>query len=133
MSVQLFRKTVPKPLLLDLLESVCLKTDRYYLVDMNAFRKLSYQDELRVPWCAALLEYYHRSKHFYVTREMTYNSFVNLVRQLCKQLKIPFESRIKYIDAKYQIDYYIYYAKVADEEGIDLFEVEETGTSEPKE
>ena len=35
---QIFRENVSPQFLFDLLEKVCLKTDKYYLVDKNAYR-----------------------------------------------------------------------------------------------
>ena len=42
MSKQIFKKNVPKELLFEVLDKICLKTDKYYLFDMNAFRKLQF-------------------------------------------------------------------------------------------
>lgn len=108
MTKQIFRNVVPIHILFDLLEKICLKTDKYYLVDMNAFKKLIYNG-LYGPFCNDILEYYHASKQFYVTRKMTYNSFTNLIRQICKTNNIMFTSQIKYNESKYNIDYLIYF------------------------
>jgi hypothetical protein len=37
---QLFKQNVPIELLFSLLEKICLKTDKYYLIDHNAYKKL---------------------------------------------------------------------------------------------
>ena len=37
---QIFKQNIPIEILTGLLEKICLKTDKYYLVDNNAFRKL---------------------------------------------------------------------------------------------
>ena len=37
---QIFRENIPIDILNDLLEKVCLKTEKYYLIDNNTFRKL---------------------------------------------------------------------------------------------
>jgi hypothetical protein len=52
---------------------------------------------------------YHDSKRVYVTREMTYNSFINIVRQICKSNQMMFTSQIKYMESKYSIEYLIFY------------------------
>ena len=36
---QIFRENIPIEVLYSLLEKVCLKTDKYYLVDQNTYRK----------------------------------------------------------------------------------------------
>ena len=105
---QIFKKNVPPDVLNEVLEKVCLKTDKYYLVDLNAYRKLLYY-KLDESLCQSLVEYYHASKQFYVTRKMTYNSFTNIIRQICKSNNVMFTSQIKYNESKYNIDYFIYF------------------------
>lgn len=110
MSKQIFRQPVPASLLFNLLDQICLKTDKYYLIDTNAYRKLIYNN-LHNKLADDLAEYYHISKQFYVQRKMTYNSFTNVVRQICKSANIMFTSQIKYNESKYNIDYLIYFWK----------------------
>ena len=40
MTNQIFKKNVPNELLFTLLDKICFKTDEYYLIDNNAYRKL---------------------------------------------------------------------------------------------
>jgi hypothetical protein len=108
MLTQIFKKNVPPTLLTEVLEKVCFKTDKYYLVDLNAYRKLLYY-KLDESFGQALVEYYHSSKQFYATRKMTYNSFTNIIRQICKSNNVMFTSQIKYNESKYNIDYLIYF------------------------
>ena len=105
---QIFRENVPINILNDLLEKICLKTEKYYLIDNNAFRKLVFHkyDET---FLDTILPYYQESKKFYVTRKCTYNSFVNIIRQICKSCGVMFTSKIKYNESKYNIDYFIYF------------------------
>ena len=108
MLTQIFKKQVPLELLHKLLEKVCLKTDKYYLIDINAYRKIMFYNH-NTQFCDSLKDYYHISKLFYVERKFTYNSFVNIVRQICKSNNAMFSSQIKYNDSEYNIDYFIYY------------------------
>jgi hypothetical protein len=105
---QIFKKQVPLQLLYELLEKVCLKTDKYYLIDVNAYRKIIFYNH-HLQFCESLKNYYHVSKLFYVERKFTYNSFINIVRQICKSNNSMFSSQIKYNDSEYNIDYFIYY------------------------
>lgn len=108
MSSQLFKKIIPKNFLFDLLEKVCLKTDKYYLFDLNAFKKLvfyEYYDEFK----RTIKPYYNLSKQFYVERKLSYNSFTNILRQICKSNNIMFTSQIKYNESKYNIDFLVYH------------------------
>jgi hypothetical protein len=108
MSKQIFRTPVPASLLFDLLDQICLKTDKYYLIDTNAYRKFMYNN-LHNKLADDLVSYYHISKQFYVQRKMTYNSFTNVIRQVCKSANIMFTSQIKYNESKYSIDYLVYF------------------------
>ena len=105
---QIFRENVPSDILFDLLDEVCLKTDKYYLVDKNAYRKVTFH-EYHKSFLETLLPYYQESKRFYVERDFSYNSFVNIIRQICKSGDIMFTSKIKYNESKYNIDYFIYF------------------------
>lgn len=105
---QIFRENVPTQFLFDILDKVCLKTDKYYLVDKNAYRKVTFH-EYHTSFLETLLPYYQDSKKFYIERDFTYNSFVNIVRQICKSNDIMFTSKIKYNESKYNIDYFIYF------------------------
>ena len=108
MSMQLFKKNIPKEYLFDLLEKICLKTEKYYLFDLNAFKKMvfyNYFDEFK----NTIKPYYNLSKQFYIERKLVYNSFTNIIRQICKSNNIMFTSLIKYNESKYNIDYFIYF------------------------
>ena len=107
MSSQLFRKIIPKDILFDLLEKVCLKTDKYYLFDLNAFKKLVFY-EYYEGFKRTIRPYYNLSKQFYVERKLSYNSFTNILRQICKSNNIMFTSQIKYNESKYNIDFLVY-------------------------
>ena len=105
---QIFKENIPIHILINLLEQICLKTEKYYLIDNNAYKKLVYNkyfDDFR----ETILPYYQESKKFYALRDLTYNSFVNIVRQICKSNDVMFTSKIKYNESKYNIDYFIYY------------------------
>lgn len=108
MSNQLFKKSVPKDLLFDLLEKICVKSDKYYLIDLNSYKKMmfhNYYEEFR----NTIKPYYNLSKQFYVERKILYNSFTNIVRQICKNNNIMYTSQIKYNESQYNIDFLIYY------------------------
>ncbi len=108
MSTQIFKNNVPSHILIDLLEKICLKTDKYYLIDMNSYKKMIFHN-LQTEFCDSLKEYYHIGKHFYLNRDMTYKSFTNIIRQICKNTSIMYTSKMKYNESKYNIVYYIYF------------------------
>jgi len=110
MSKQIFKVGIPPETLFDLLEQICVKTETYYIVDHSAYKKMKFHN-LHEPFLKTIIEYYHYSKKFYVEREFTYNSFTNIIRQICRVNNITFTSDIKYNGSKYHIDYFVYSQK----------------------
>ncbi len=108
MSKQIFRESVPNDHLFELLEKICLKTNQYYLFDINAYKKMVF-NKWNEEFCENLKQYYYLGKHFYLDRKMTYNSFTTILRQICKHNTLMFTSKIKYNESKYNIDYMIYF------------------------
>ena len=108
MSNQIIKYPIPSQLLFDLLDKICLKTENYYLVDINAYRKMIFHN-YNEDFCKNLKEYYFVSKWFYLTREMTYKSLLNIIRQIFKKNLIRFTSQMRYNESTYKIDYLIYY------------------------
>lgn len=108
MSRQIFKQLIPPPILFDLFEKICLKTDKYYLVNHNAFKKFMYNDGYK-EFVETIVGYYHESKKFYVLRDMDYNSFINIVRQICKSNQLMFTSNVKYMESRYCIEYLVYF------------------------
>ena len=108
MLCQIFKREIPNNILFDLLEKICLKTDNYYFIDMAAYNKMLFL-ELKQPFIDSLMEYYYLSKRFYLERPFTYNSFTNIVRQICKHGNILFNSEIKYSHSNYCIHFFIYF------------------------
>lgn len=105
---QIFIKPVPIIILYDLLDQICLKTNKYYVIDMNSYKKLIFYG-LNENFSKIMLDYYHFSKQFYATRKMTYNSFINIIRHICKSTNIMYTSQLKYNESKYNIVYHIYF------------------------
>ena len=108
MQSQIFKKPVPIKILFDLLDTICLKTNKYYLIDENAYKNILF-NELHTKLFEELTEYYFLSKQFYINRKMSYNSFTNIIRQICKNNNVMFTSQIKYNESKYIIEYLIYF------------------------
>jgi hypothetical protein len=111
MSKQIFRQDIPIEYLFNLLDQICLKTDNYYVIDFNSYRKLLFYN-LDEKLKSDMANYYHLSKQFYVTREMTYKSFTNVIRHICKNVNVVFTSQMKYCESKYNIVYYVFYKDV---------------------
>lgn len=104
---QLFAKNVSNDILIELLDKICHKNTGRYHLDQNAFRKMIFHGYEK-GFCDCIKEFYYSSKQFYVTRTLTYKSFTNIVRQICKRNNIEFSSSMRYNDSKYNIDFFIH-------------------------
>jgi hypothetical protein len=107
MSFQVFKSLVPTNLLFNLLDKICTHNDKYYTIDYISYKKADYLDLLS-NFYKELLPYYYTSKQYYITRKSRYNSFITILRQICKQNNLHYISKIKYSNSKYEIIYYIY-------------------------
>ena len=105
---QIFKENIPTEKPVVWLDEFCVKNDKVYLIDHNAYKKCLFHKLANV-FLDECKPFYHKSKDFYVTRKFTYNSFVNIVRQICKSNNIMFTNQIKYNESKYNIQYYIYH------------------------
>jgi len=108
MNSQIFKNQISSELLFDLLEKICSKTENYYVFNKIAYKKGEFLNLLQ-PFLDVLLPNYHNSKQFYVTRKRTYNSFITIIRQLCKLNSINYTSYISYTKSTYDIVYHIYF------------------------
>ena len=108
MSTQIFKNKVPTVLLFELLDSICLKTEKYYIINIETFKKGVFKDLIQV-FFEQCKPYYHISKKKYLERKLSYNSFTTVLRQICNFNKLIYTSQIKYDKSKYDIVYYIYH------------------------
>ena len=104
----LFRAHIPIDYLYDVLEKICVKNEKYYIIDFNSYRLLQFH-ELYTDFSERIIQAYKPSKQKYVTRTLTYNSFVTIVRHICRINGIPFDTKFNYQYSLYNIDYYIYF------------------------
>ena len=104
----IFRKHIPVETLYHILDRICVKTDKYYLIDFNAFRLLQFH-ELYPDFAKNIIEAYKPSKQYFVTRVLTYNSFITIVRHICRVNHVHFDTKFNYQHSQYNIDYYIYH------------------------
>ena len=105
---QIFKKHMPIEMILDLLESICVKNEKHYILNNTSFKKGLYNETIP-NFLIKCSEFYHNSKKTYLEKKLTYNSFITVVRQICNLNKITYTSLIKYDKSSYDIIYYIYY------------------------
>jgi len=108
MSIQIFKNNVPNELFFELLDSICLKNEKHYTFTLDSFKKGVFK-ELIQKFLENCRKYYHLSKHKYLDKKLTYNSFATVMRQICNYNKIKYTSQIKYDKSTYTIVYYIYH------------------------
>lgn len=105
---QIFKQLVPINILFDFLDSVCDKTEKYYIFDNNAYKRGLLEEKIGL-FCNTIIDYYYNSKKYYVNREMNYIKFCTVIRQICKLNIINYHTKIIYSKSKYHIPYYIYF------------------------
>ena len=108
MSTQIFKKNVPNDIIFNLLDSICMKNEKHYIFNIEAFKKGVFKESIQ-NFLIICNPYYHISKKKYLEKKLTYNSFTTILRQICNFNKITYTSQIKYDKSEYNIIYYIYY------------------------
>jgi hypothetical protein len=106
---QIFKNIIPKEELFKLLDNICYKTNKYYLFNNNSFNKGLFTEQIQnfFEFCKPYYSISKRKK--YIERELNYNSFITILRQICKSNNITYTSNINYDKSNYYITYYIYY------------------------
>ena len=108
MTSQIFKNHIPNDILIKLLDDIAVKTEKCYVLNNDSYKKGKFNDTIN-NFINECKPYYHLSKRKYLERNITYNSFITIIRQICKFNKITYTSQIKYDKSTYDIMYYIYY------------------------
>ena len=82
------------------------KKKNEYIFSPISFKKMLF-DKFFDDFINELLPYYHKSKQFYLKRDINYKTIVTIFRQLLNSLFIPYTSKIVYNKSKYSIHYII--------------------------
>ena len=59
------------------------------------------------PFIETIKEHYYLSKQHYIDRQINYNNFITIIRQLCNVNDIKYVSTIVYSKSNYEIEYTI--------------------------
>ena len=102
MSTQIFKKDIPNEIVFTLLENICMKNDKHYILNVDSFKKGVFNESIQ-QFFELCKPYYHNSKKKYLEKKLTYNSFVTVVRQICNYNKLTYISQIKYNKSSYNI------------------------------
>ena len=88
-------------------DDICKNYIEYYKIDKIIFKKLQFHGHINT-FIEKIREYYYQNKQFYIDREMTYNNFLTIIRQICKFNNIQLKKEIIYEKDTYEIEYYLY-------------------------
>jgi hypothetical protein len=108
MSSQIFKNNIPNEMFFELLDSICVKYEKFYILNNDSFKKGIFKNSIH-HFLEKCTPYYHLSKRKYIYKKITYNSFITVIRQICNCNKILYTSQIKYDKSSYNIIYYIYH------------------------
>lgn len=108
---QIFKKQIPIKILFNLLEDICMKNDKCYILTPESYKKAVFNNLIE-KFIESCKPYYHKSKILYIERKIDYNSFITIIRQICKYNRIMYTSEIKYNKSKYDIIYFIYFSDI---------------------
>ncbi len=105
---QIFKKKVPNEMLINLFNSIAIKTDKCFIINNDCYKKGTIYNELIKTFLENCRPYYHISKLKYLEKTLTYNTFTTVLRQICNFNEITYTSKIKYDKSTYNIVYYFY-------------------------
>jgi hypothetical protein len=108
MSTQIFKKGIPNENLFNLLEQICLKNEKHYTFNIEAYKRGVFKEVIQ-NFITDCTSYYHLSKRKYLERKTSYNNFTTVLRQICNFNQIKYTSQIIYDKSTYGIVYYIYF------------------------
>ena len=91
----------------DFIISVGVKENNYIVINENVFKQALYNN-LILSFYEKITDYYYESKKYYLQREITYNGFITILRQISKKNNIMYTSKIKYSNSKHSLEYYFY-------------------------
>ena len=105
---QIFKKGIEPKYFFDFIKKYGnKKINEQFTFNHISYKKANYNNDVQ-KLINYLANYYHKSKQFYLTRNMNYKNFVTIIRQVCNYLCIPYTSKIIYSNSKYNINYVIY-------------------------
>jgi hypothetical protein len=104
---QIFKSDIKNVDLFKLLDLICSKNEKHYVVNNAAYKRGLFNGEIMI-FVDLCKPYYHVSKRYYLERKMSYNSFITILRQICKHNNITYTTQTSYDKSSYDIVYYIY-------------------------
>lgn len=106
MKTNYFKSIIPKEYLFDLLHKICRIENSNYVLNYCSYKSGLFNNLIQ-EFIQICKPYYLNNKQTYVTRELTYKSFLTVVRHICKINNIHYSHHIKYNKSEYEIVYII--------------------------
>jgi hypothetical protein len=106
MKTNYFREPIPSFILLSLLGDLCVVINKCFIIDMPTYYNGVHKGSIQ-KFMEDCKPYYLPSKQFYTTVELTYKSFLTVVRHICKINSIEYNNHIQYCHSIYQVVYHI--------------------------
>jgi hypothetical protein len=103
---QIFKENIPIDYFLEYIKNNSILVDDKYIYNKECFKRSYLNDNTNISlFLNYITPYYHISKRYYVERNIKYNSFLTILRQISKSLNINYKSSLKYINSSYDISY----------------------------
>jgi hypothetical protein len=106
MRTNYFREPIPRTILTSLLTELCVVHNKCFIIDMPTYHNGIHKGLIQ-QFMERCQPYYVPSKQFYATNELTYKSFLTVVRHICKTNSIEYSHHIQYSYSIYQTVYNI--------------------------
>ena len=105
---QIFKKKIDPKFFFDFIEKYGnKKNNQQFTFNHISYKKANYNNDIQ-NLVNYLVTYYHKSKQFYLERNINYKNFLTILRQVCSNLSISYSSKILYNKSKYNINYSIF-------------------------
>jgi len=105
----IFKENVPITILINLITDISGKIkekNNTYFIDTASFKKGILNGKIE-EFFSELKPFYHESKQTYLERRLTYNHFITVLRQVCKNTSIKYTKHMRYEKSTYEVVYHI--------------------------
>ena len=105
---QLFKYSVNEKYFTDFIIKYCSNVkNNEFVFSLVSYKKAVYDNKIK-ELIDTIKPCYHKSKQFYLERNINYKNFLTILRQVCSNLSISYSSKILYNKSKYNINYSIF-------------------------
>ena len=109
MKSQVFKTIIEKDIITNFIKKISLNKGGHLELNKYSFKKIQLLNPNTInDFYNTIINHYYDAKKKYITCQLTYTSFLTVIRQLCKMHNIHFISKIIYNKSSYEIVYYIY-------------------------